>query len=216
MTDEMVNTIGDEVKVMTKIAEVLTALSPEAKKRVLLWALEASGISIAGSNSAQAHPPRSGGSKSVATAKNVPTENSQTKAKTKQKGKSGPSKESYTMAKDVDFGLPGQANSLFDYLERYNPTSSIQKNVVFTKYLQEQHSERPVTADLIYSCYSTSGSKLPLALYASLLDTAKANKGYGYLDTSNINDIKIVHKGEVLLHELAKKTKDAGVNSSKK
>lgn len=39
MTDEMVNTIGDEVKAMTKIAEVLTPLSPDAKKRVLLWAL---------------------------------------------------------------------------------------------------------------------------------------------------------------------------------
>lgn len=164
----------------------------------------------------QAHSPRSTGGKGDVIAKDAHPEKSQTKAKAKQKGKSSPSKESYTMVKDVDFGLPGQANSLFDYIERYNPTSSIQKNVVFTKYLREQHSGRPVTADLIYSCYSTSGSKLPLALYGSLLDTAKANKGYGYLDTSNINNIKIVHKGEVLLHELAKKTKDAGINSNKK
>lgn len=201
MAPEPTDTISEEVIAMGKIAEALQSLSSSSKQRVLLWAMEACGIKT------ENREPSDRMSQSSDSRDQKLVSRPQKVLKTRPKAKASGAKESYTLKKDIDFGLPGKKDSLFDYLDRYAPNSSIQRNVVFVKYLSEQHSGRQIDADLIFTCYSVSGAKLPGALYGSLIDTAKANKGYGYLDTSNIGDIKLLHKGEVLLHELAHKAK---------
>lgn len=127
--------------------------------------------------------------------------------KKKGKAKAATKRESYT-AQDIKTGLPDEENSIFAYLERYKPTSNIEKNTVFVKYLQDIHPHTKITLNHIYTCYSNSGQKPAGALYASVTDTGKASKGYGFIDTSNVDNIRLVQKGEVLLHNLEQKAKN--------
>ncbi len=125
----------------------------------------------------------------------------------KKKAASG-KKESYSLIKDLNTGMPEEKDSIFSYLDRYKPKSNIDTNVVIIKYLQDRHANLTVGLDHIYTCYSNAGLDLPKALHASIVDTGRADKGYGYIDCSSMNDIKVVLKGEILLQGLEKKANE--------
>ncbi|MDB5491917.1 MAG: hypothetical protein JWO78_1766 [Micavibrio sp.] len=125
----------------------------------------------------------------------------------KKKPTSG-KKESYSLVTSLNTGMPGTSDSLHAFLEKYQPKSNIDKNVVILKYLAEKHPAIKVTLDHLYTCYSHAGLDFPKALRASIVDTGRADKGYGYIDSSSLDDIKVVHKGEILLQSLEKKAKE--------
>lgn len=114
-------------------------------------------------------------------------------------------KVTYNNIKDLATGMPDEADSIFDYVSRYNPINNIERNLVFTKYLNEQHPTLPVTADALYTCYTNANLK-PAEMKSSLSDTSKASKGFAYLDTADPTNITISHKGTVRLHELKQAT----------
>lgn len=118
-----------------------------------------------------------------------------------KKAKSAGKKNSYSVL-DLDTGLPNEENSIFVCLEKYKPTSNIQRNVVFLKFLKTRFPTIAVTLEHVNTCYSNAGLKPVGDLYGSVTDTAKVSKGYGYIDTANLADIRLTQKGEVLLYEL--------------
>lgn len=130
--------------------------------------------------------------------------NADEKVKPPKKSSTG-KKASYSHLKNLATGLPDQDSSLGSYIKKYMPKTNIQRNVVIVHYLTDQHSSEKITLDHIFTCYANANLDLPKALYESVADTSSAVKGYGYLDASDVGEIKIVHKGHVLLQELEKK-----------
>lgn len=128
------------------------------------------------------------------------TQNSEPKKKAKARAAS--KKESYSFLKHLNTGPQGDADSIFGYIDDYKPKTTIEKNVVFMKYLQDQHAGEAITYDHIYTCYHNAGITLPKNLYESIKSTANASKGYGYIDRSNAEDLKLIYKAEVLLQKL--------------
>ncbi|MDF2691419.1 MAG: 3-hydroxydecanoyl-ACP dehydratase [Gammaproteobacteria bacterium] len=126
-------------------------------------------------------------------------------AKSSKKANTGKvlKKPSYHLIKTLNTGIPGSGNSVQDYLEKYKPSSNLDRNVVFTKYLTTEHPDQKVNLDAIFTCYMNTGVAPPGSLYQSVADTSKSK--YGYLDAADMQDIKIVYKGEVLLQNLSKK-----------
>jgi len=81
----------------------------------------------------------------------------------------------------------------------------LEKNVVFVYYLQNIVSVQGITPNHIYTCYKNVGSKVPTALRQSLLDTASLK---GWLDTSNLDEVKLATPGENYIeHDLQAKKK---------
>ncbi|MBC7131263.1 hypothetical protein H5T51_08675, partial [Candidatus Bathyarchaeota archaeon] len=135
------------------------------------------------------------------------TQNSQPKKKAKSKAAG--KKESYSFLKHLHTGLQGETNSIFAYLDEYKPSSAVEKNVVFMKYLLDQHADETITYDHIYTCYHNTNTALPKNLYESIKLTGNASKGHGYIDRSNAEDLKLIYKADVLLQKLKKKACEA-------
>jgi hypothetical protein len=112
---------------------------------------------------------------------------------------------SYSIVKDLDLSAKKNKQSLRDIFKLKSPSSNMEKNIVFTYYLQKIASVEGITPGHIYSCYKDVNMKVPGALEQSLLDTSHLK---GWLDTSNLNDIKVATPGENFVeHDLPKEKK---------
>jgi len=135
--------------------------------------------------------------------KTTPIQNGNT---TTTKKRTSSSKDSYKIVKTLNLKGDSSNPSLQSFCEDKITTSSIKFNVVAAYYLKRILNIENVTPDHIYSCYKEMNIKLPTRLLQSLRDTAGSK--YGYLDTSDINDIKVPVTGENYLeHDLVQKPK---------
>ncbi|PHQ57053.1 MAG: hypothetical protein COC16_02005 [Lutibacter sp.] len=135
--------------------------------------------------------------------KTTPVQKTNTKA---TKKRTSSSKDSYKIVKPLN--LKGDSNnpSLQKFCEDKITTSSIKFNVIAAYYLKRILNIENVSPDHIYSCYKEMSIKLPTRLLQSLRDTAGSK--YGYLDTSDTNDIKVPVTGENFVeHDLVQKPK---------
>ena len=124
------------------------------------------------------------------------------------KGEKGASKQrrkaaSYSIIKDLDLSAKKNKQSLRDFFKLKLPSSNMEKNIVFIYYLQKIASVGGITPNHVYSCYKDVNIKIPQALEQSLIDTAHHK---GWIDTSDMGDLKVAIPGENFVeHDLPKK-----------
>lgn len=108
----------------------------------------------------------------------------------------------YKILGNLDFKPKGK-ESLNDFIAKYSPKSGFEYNVLFVYYLEKIIGEQGITPDHVYSCYKAIQHKFPSNLYQSIVDTSNRK---GWLNTTNVNDIKITTSGEnAVEHDLMKK-----------
>lgn len=116
---------------------------------------------------------------------------------TSPKKKPSSLKDSYKIVKTLNLKGDNSNPSLQKFCEDKITDSSIKFNVVAAYYLKKILNIENVSPDHIYSCYKEMKIKVPTRLLQSLRDTAGPK--YGYLDTSDINNIKVPVTGENLV-----------------
>lgn len=121
----------------------------------------------------------------------------------KVNGKSGKkSSDSLTILKDLNLRAKGK-KSFIDFLKEKDPGASNEFNSVAVYYLLEILELSNITPNHIYTCYKEAAQRPPVAFVQSLRDTASKN---GYIDTADINNIKIPMRGKNFVeHDLPKK-----------
>ncbi|MBF02124.1 MAG: hypothetical protein CMP76_02390 [Flavobacterium sp.] len=139
------------------------------------------------------------------------SENNVIKSETKKKPRinstsKSTSKSKETVSLDKDLNLKPQSKKHFrDFYEEKKPSSAIEFNTVAIYYLAEILEVSNINQNHIYTCYKEVSKKAPNAFLQSLRDTASKN---GYIDTSNVNDLKIPLRGKNFVeHDLPKKIK---------
>ncbi|WP_407524452.1 hypothetical protein PDL71_01525 [Lacibacter sp. MH-610] len=136
------------------------------------------------------------------------TEKLTPKAKTKSASTSKPSgksakksNDSVTLIKDLDLRKKGE-KSFKDFYEEKKPGASNEFNSVAVYYLSEILELSGITPSHIFTCYKEVTKRPPEAFIQSLRDTASKN---GYIDTGDINNIKIPLRGKNFVeHDLPK------------
>jgi len=112
---------------------------------------------------------------------------SETKSKTS-------SKQSFSIVKSLSLKGNSKVKSFKEFCELYDTKSGIKFNVVAVYYLKRILKEDNVGLDHIYTCYKEVGKKTPGNLKMSVYNCSGPK--YGYLDASNVNDLKIPTSGE--------------------
>ncbi len=118
---------------------------------------------------------------------NLSKPNTQSHGNGKKSVKSSPS-----MVINLNLSPKGQ-ESLKDFIEKRDANNARKLNAVFVYYLQKIAGVENITPDHIYTCFKQMGIKVPTNMPQSLFDTKHAK---GWIDTSNLNDIKISPAGE--------------------
>jgi hypothetical protein len=114
----------------------------------------------------------------------------------KGSNKTTPSKKGLTRLPKqlMDLNLrPKGKESLKDFYSKYDLKTNFEKNVSFTYYLTKVINIKGITIDHIYTCYKETDQKVPENIYQSLADTKKHK---GWIDTTNMEDIKLSIQGE--------------------
>lgn len=124
------------------------------------------------------------------------------KEKSKPNGKpGGRAKDNLSLIKELNL-RPSGKKSFKDFYEEKNPTSAFEFNTVAVYYLIEELQLSGITQNHIYTCYKEVAKRPPEAFNQSMRDTASKN---GYIDTSDINNIKIPLRGKNFVeHDLPK------------
>lgn len=127
--------------------------------------------------------------------------------KTPPKKKRGStSKEFYTIVKNLDLKGTGTIPSFVDFCNDKDVSSAIKFNVISIYYLKKLLKIDSVDLNHIYTCYKEMKKPLPNNLKQSIYDTSGPK--YGYIDASNLNNLKVPTSGERFVeHELTKKIK---------
>lgn len=116
------------------------------------------------------------------------------------------SMESYKMLGNLDLNPQGKT-SLRAFMASKNPADAGEINTVIVHYLKKTLNTEHVTLDHIYTCYKSTDKKVPTALLQSLKDAMRRK---GWVDSSNIADIKLTTAGENLVeYELPRKEKSS-------
>jgi len=137
----------------------------------------------------------------VKSKKNNRQESEKPKSHTKSTGKS---KESYSILKELDLRGAGEI-SFKDFYKEKNPTSATEFNSVAIYYLVDMLKLESITVNHVYTCYKEVSKRTPEAFLQSLRDTSSK---YGYIDTADINNIKLPLRGRNFVeHDLPKKAK---------
>ena len=181
-----------EVDALKAVDDALSKLDdPSARERVLSWAWKKFA-------SAQgAAPPSLHGDNQKA--KTRPTKKKPVGAR---KGKTK-SKLTLSMNKDLNLKPKGK-QSLDDFCGEKKPNSIYEKSTVVAYYLKHELGLAAVSANNIYTGFKHMQWRVPADLINSLAYTASR---YGWLDTSNREDIKVTTMGENLVeHDLPKKS----------
>jgi len=102
-----------------------------------------------------------------------------------------PSKQGYEIVKDLVLAREGDKQSLKEFYSQKNPRSNYEHNAVFCYYLVKIREVKPIGVNHIYTCYKEINQRVG-DLIVSLSETSRK----GWLDTSNMNDIKLSVRGE--------------------
>jgi hypothetical protein len=125
-----------------------------------------------------------------------------------QKGKSsktGGGQRNPKRVAGLDLGHKSDAKSFEALYLAKAPTTNFEFNALAIYYLSEKMSVKPITPDHVFTCYDAVSRKVPEALGQSLRDTDKK----GYVDASDLNDLKLPPKGRnLVLHDLPAKKVD--------
>lgn len=125
-----------------------------------------------------------------------------TKENSKNSGTNKKSKSptSYSFITELNLKPEGK-DSLKNFVSKYKTSSGAEYNLVFVYYLQNILGEKNIGPNHIYTCYKDLNVKFPSNIRQSLIDT-KSKKGW--IDTSNMNDIKVSTVGENAIIDLTK------------
>ncbi len=124
------------------------------------------------------------------------------KKKTKPSSKGG-SKNKHTMSivKDLNLKQVGVL-SFRDFAKQKAPESYYEQCCVAVFYLNNLINVENISPDHIYTCFKDIGWRVPANLYVML---AKTSSLKGWIDTSDMNQIKMTTHGENLIeHDLPK------------
>lgn len=122
------------------------------------------------------------------------------------RSKSGNSKESYTLIKDINFTKTDTNQSLKEFYKAKSPNTFAEKNAVFVYYLKNIINVSKVTLDYIYTCYDEVGSRKPDAFKQSIADTSSKKS---WLNTTSFDDITISLRGQNYVdHDLPTKVNE--------
>lgn len=108
---------------------------------------------------------------------------------------------SYSVIGSLDLNSTNK-DSLKNFIAKYNASSGQEYNVLFVYYLEKIIKEKNIGVNHIYTCYKELKIKYPTNLKQSLFDTKKRK---GWIDTANINDIKVLATGENAVEHTLKK-----------
>lgn len=112
----------------------------------------------------------------------------------KTKPKKPSEKEGYEIVKDLILTAEGNKPSLKDFYSQKKPGTNYERNAVFSYFLLKIKEIKPIGISHIYTCYKEVKQRVP-SLSVSLSETSKK----GWLDTSDMSDIKITPRGENLV-----------------
>jgi hypothetical protein len=93
---------------------------------------------------------------------------------------------------DLNFRPSGKI-SLKDFYSKYDVKTNFERNVTYVYFLSKEMKIKNITLDHIYTAYKETNQKVPGDIYQSLVDTKKHK---GWVDTTNIEDIKLSVQGE--------------------
>jgi hypothetical protein len=191
MTDSL------EIDVLRAVDEALSGLSDKAaRERVLRWAW-------AKHTSKDAAPVEGNLASGLVDRKKTSPKKraSGKKIQPKAKGRSTAS-----IVKDVNLEPKGK-ESLDAFAGSKKPGSNQEKCVVCVYYLRQELGLAEVSANHVYTCFKHMKWRIPANLPNTLQYTASKD---GWLDTSNMGDIKITTIGENLVeHDLPRAPKGA-------
>lgn len=100
-------------------------------------------------------------------------------------------KEGYEIVKDLILTAEGDKPSLEAFYSQKKPKTNYECNVLFSYYLLKMKETKPIGINHIYTCYKQVKRKIG-SVGVSLSETSKK----GWLDTSDMSDIKITPRGE--------------------
>lgn len=125
-------------------------------------------------------------------------------AKSTTEGKSKSSKAkltSYQIVTSLNL-KPNNKKTLADFYSEYSVRNNFDNNLLFTYYLERVLEEQNISINHIYTCYKSVNIKVP-NIYQSLADTKKRR---GWVETSDMNNLKVTTAGENYLeHDMVKK-----------
>lgn len=98
---------------------------------------------------------------------------------------------SVTRVKGLDLAPKGK-QSFDDFIAEKQPKSQHDRSTASVYYLSEVAEIAPVTVNHVYTCYRDQNWDMPPDLRTSLFLTASKK---GFIDTSNLEDIKIEPRG---------------------
>lgn len=105
-------------------------------------------------------------------------------------------KETHTILGDINFKLPGKP-SLKDFIADKKPKEEGGELVtILVYYMQKILGIENLTADHVYTAYKEAGVKVPTALNQSMKNIRSRQ---GWLDTSDMNNIRTTIKGDNLV-----------------
>lgn len=183
-----------EIDALKTIDEALFGLTDaDARNRVLEWAWKKFSSHLAPPIDKDTKVPPSGKRKKLARKASGPKGKGKTKAKAKP---------SLSLVKDLNLKPEGK-KSLDEFSDIRKPNSHYEKSTVAAYYLKHELDLPAITESHVYTCFKHMKWRVPANLSNTLAYTASH---FGWLDTSNLQDIKVTTMGENLVeHDLPKK-----------
>jgi hypothetical protein len=180
-----------EIDALKAIDDSLSALDDlEARNRILEWACK--------KFSSKPVPPVAGEPTASAIG-TVKTKSKKVGSGAKSKSKAKPS---LSMVKDLNL-KPNGKPSLDDFVEQKKPISHYEKCTVCTYFLKHELNLDAISESHVFTCLKHMKWRIPANLSNTLAYTASQ---YGWLDTSDLQKIRITTMGENLVeHDLPKK-----------
>jgi hypothetical protein len=207
MTEQTIeNDQTDEPPLLTympKIAEVVNAFTSDDTKRIALEALvrqfePAYTVTPVTTLPVQQVPlietTTLGASAAVETADPAPLTAS-VPAPAKKVARKASVKKTFTIPRDLNFAPEGK-QSLADFLDEKQPRTHHERNLVACYYLQHVMGLAPVGVEQVLAVYRAAGWDAPAQPEVYLRKTASM---FGWIDTANTKDIKVVWAGENFL-----------------
>lgn len=182
----------DEIKAeLLEIADVLKKYPESIQSQVF----EILTINFLGETTTKRQP-------AVAKKKNKTKSEGDKNSSTAKSRPLGRGKESYSILKDLDLrGNGGQ--SFKDFFNEKKPKSATEFNSVAVYFLADILKISGITPNHVYTCYKEVKQRPPEAFVQSLRDAASK---HGYIDTADMNNIKIPLRGKNFVeHDLPKK-----------
>ena len=163
-----------EIEAFAALEKTLSGLEdPAARDRVLKWAWDK--YSSKPTSIENSSPKTSKASKII--------------KKTKSASKT---KTNFSIVKDLNL-KPEEGKSFQDFVNTKLPKTGYEKSLVAVYYLKEILGIKNISVNHVFTCYKDANWRVPADLYNNLAKTASS---HGWIDTSNMDDIRVTTQGE--------------------